>query len=471
MTKLLMLFSLPLPILYVSAGLAQEELPGLSSLALPVLVIFLLVILNGAFVASEFALIGVRPTQLEQMVKEGNGGAGYMFTVLQSPEAQKRYIATAQVGISLASLGLGMYGEPKIAQLVEPYLAQLLAMEPHDTLIVTIGYIIAVILLTYCHIVIGEMVPKSMALSGPATAALNISPFMRVMEAIFRLPVVLLNATGAAILRIGGVPPAEGHARLHSPEELGWIVTQSAEGGHINAEEEELITNIFDFAKRYVSQVMTPRRKIQAFPHDIPLQTLLKQVSESGYSRFPVYETNIDNIIGVLHLKDLVCLSPRQKENFDIRLLLRPTQVVPERYLAQHLLTAFRRRRMHLAIVLDEYGGTAGIVTLEDLIEEVVGEVRDEFDQEIEPLIEQAPGVLDVVGSYLIEDLEEYFDLGEESDLPDVETVGGLVMAKLGRLPKVGDSVTCFTDTRITVLSMDGRALARARIDFSVAKE
>ncbi len=470
MTKLLLLLSLPLPALYVMAIAGDEGLPGLTTIFFPFIIIIVLVMLNGLFVASEFALIGVRPTQMEQMVNEGKHAANYILNILRSQDAQKHYIATAQVGISLASLGLGMYGEPQIAHFIEPYLARLLQVDAHDAMVITVGYLISVALLTYIHIVIGEMIPKSVALSAPNRAAVSITPFMRLMETIFTIPVRLLNALGAIILRLHRIPPAEGHARLHSAEELELIVEESAESGQLNDNEEEMISNIFDFSERHVHHMMTPRPKIQAISHDTPLSRLLKLVSESNYSRFPVYEADLDHIIGVLHLRDLVAHKMQQKGKFDIRLLLRPMPVIPEHYPAKKLLRAFKYRRMHIAIVLDEYGGTAGLVTLEDLVEEVVGEVRDEFDRESEPVVHLAPGVLEVAGDFLIEDLQEFVDLGY-LNMHNLDTVGGLIMTKLGRLPKVGDKVIFRKNIQISVLAVDGRALARAKIEYPAPGE
>lgn len=460
---------LPLGGLRLSA--AEEGLPGLETMLVPSLVIIVLVLFNGLFVAAEFAIIGVRPTQIEQMVNRGQRVAKDVLRVLDSPEEQNKYIATAQLGITIASLGLGMYGEVEISHFIEPYLARLLNTPPDEAIIYTIGYVLSVSLLTYLHVVVGEMIPKSLALSTPVRTVLWVSRPMRWVETIFAVPVAILNGIGVALLRFFRVPPAEGHARLHSPEELGLIVTESAEGGLLNDEEEEMIHNIFSFGERQVNQVMTPRRKVQAIAHDTPLAELLSQVAESQHSRFPVYEHDLDHIIGTLLLKDLVYQQLRMKGNFDIRLLLHPALPVPENYLVEKLLAAFKRQRVHLAIVLDEFGGTAGIVTLEDLVEEVVGEVRDEFDLESEPLVELAPGLLEVAGNYLLEDLEEYVYLGQDEDLPDVETVGGLIMTELGRPPRQDDQVTYNGDVHFTVLAVDGLAVARARIEYPVSNE
>ncbi|MEW5958062.1 MAG: hemolysin family protein [Chloroflexota bacterium] len=450
---------------------AGAELPRPDTLIMPGLIIALLIILNGLFVAAEFAIIAVRPTRIEQLANEGHPIARLVLPVLESPDRQNRYIATAQVGITMASLGLGMYGEPQIGRFVEPYLAWLLGRQPHETVILSLGYIIAVSLLTYLHIVIGEMIPKSLSLSKPDKTALAIARFMQVMQFVFSVPVRLLNSIGALILNIFRIPPAEGHARLHSPEELELIVTESAGVGLLNQAEEEMIRNIFDFVERRVHQVMTPRPRVEALPHDLPLPTLLELAAASHFSRFPVYEADLDHIIGIVHLKDLVRQQLRRKGNFDIRLLLRPVHIVPEYYPVKRLLTVFKRQRVHMAIVLDEYGGTAGVVTLEDLIEEVVGEVRDEFDLENEPLIELGRGKLEVAGDYLVDDLAEYVDLGQEEDLPDVETVGGLIMARLGRVSLPGDTVTLNEQVHFKVLTVDGLAVTRVSVEYSPPPE
>jgi CBS domain containing-hemolysin-like protein len=314
-------------------------------------------------------------------------------------------------------------------------------------------------------------VPKSLALFAPDKAALVVAQFMQVMQMVFSLPVRTLNGIGSTILRLFRIPTAEGHERLHSPEELELIVSESAREGLLTEAEEEMIGNIFDFSERQVHQVMTPRPKVQAIRSNMPLAEILQLVTKSDYSRFPVYEEDLDHIIGIVHIKDLVREHLRSQEAFDIRLLLRSIHVVPEHYAVKKLLITFKRRRHHMAIVLDEFGGTAGIVTLEDLVEEIVGEVRDEFDRESEPIIELAKGELEVAGDFLIDDLSEYVYLGEEEDLPDVETVGGLIMARLGRVPKPGDQVTYDNQVHLTVLAIDGLAVARAQVKYPVPPE
>ena len=275
------------------------------------------------------------------------------------------------------------------------------------------------------------------------------------------------------MLKLFQIEPAEGEARLHSAEELELIVTESAEGGLLLEEEEEMIRNIFDFSERQVGQVMTARPKVQAISQDMTLDKLLPVIIDSRHSRFPVYEGDLDHVVGILHLKDLARQQLRSKGELDLRLILRPAPAVPEDQPVEQLLAAFKRQRIHMAIVLDEFGGMSGVVTLEDLVEEIVGEVRDEFDFEREPLVELGPGELEVVGTFLVDDLIDYVYLGEESALPDVDTVGGLIHTWLGRPPQVGDTVPVPEGSRvvITVLDVDGLAVARAKVEFPVGEE
>jgi CBS domain containing-hemolysin-like protein len=464
-----LLLALGLPgISFLISALVAEGLPQPSTVAVPGLVITLLLAFNGLCVAAEFAIISIRPTQIEEMIEAGNKKAIDIMAILSSTAKQDRYIATAQLGITIASLGLGMYGELQIAHFIEPYLASLLGTNPHMAVIHSVGYIISLSLLTYLHVVFGEMIPKSLALLSSRKMVLFIIQPMKILQAIFAIPVLILNAIGTLMLKLFRVPPASGEDLLHSPEELEVIVSESAEGGLLNQEEEEWILNIFDFGDRQVNQVMTPRRKIQAIAYDTPLPELLKQVAESEHSRFPVYKDDLDHIIGILHLKELV-RHHLNNQGIDLGELIQEVPIVPEYYPVEKLLTIFKRQRIHMAVVLDEFGGTAGIVTLEDLVEEVVGEVRDEFDKELEPVVKISPGVLETEGSYLIDDLvdnlTEDVKLGDEEELPDVETVGGLIMAKLGRPPEVGDKVV-YNQVRFTVLTTDGLAVERARIEY-----
>lgn len=454
----------------VAAESALEPQP-FSVLLLPILVIIVLVALNGLFVAAEFAILGARRTRMEQLEQEGDKHAAQVMRTLDDNELQNRYIATAQLGITIVTLGLAMYGEPQIAHYLEPYLARLLGRETVDATVVSIGYFIAIGLLTYLHVVVGEMVPKSLALADANNVVLRINPAMRWLERLFIVPIRVLNGIGNGLLRVLRVPVAPAKARLYSAEEIEQIVSESTEGGFLTEEAEEMIRNIFDFSDRTVGQVMTPRRKMQAIPVDTPHEALLQLVVESNHSRFPVYEGDDDHVIGILHLKDLVRYHLYNGTAFDLREMLRPAPIVPEDQQVEVLLAAFKRQRLHMAIVLDEFGGVAGIVTLEDLVEEVVGEVRDEFDIENEPYVELQPGVIELAGDYLLDDLQDDVFLGDEESLPDVETVGGLIVTLIGRPPQVGDEVTLQETVTLRVLAVDGRAVGRVKVTYPVVRE
>jgi CBS domain containing-hemolysin-like protein len=466
MSKLLLL-SLGIPgasFLLLVLEAADGELPGLSVLIVPLSIVLLLILLNGLYVASEFAIIGVRPTQMEELVNEGNSQAQKVLDVLESRPRQDQYIATAQLGITIASLGLAMYGEPTISHFIEAYLVGLFGLT--ESVANGIGYFLALGLLTYLHVVVGEMVPKTLALMEGTNATLVLTRPMQISQSILKIPVRFLNSIGALLLKLFRVPPAHGQSRLLAPEELELIVVESAEGGLIEEDAEEMIRNIFDFSDRTVGQVMTPRIKVQAIPLALPRDQLLDLVAESRHSRFPVYDGDLDHIIGILHLKDLIRQVIKPSATFDLRLVLRSAPAVPEDQFVETLLAEFKHQRLHMAVVLDEFGGLAGIVTLEDLVEEVVGEVRDEFDLEKEPYVELAPGVLEVAGDYLVDDLIEEVYLGDESSLPDVETVGGLVITQLGRPPKINDEAVYNENVTFKVLDVDRRAVARVRIEF-----
>jgi CBS domain containing-hemolysin-like protein len=405
---------------------------------LPFLIIFALILVNGLYVAAEFSIIGVRPSRVEQLAEEGSSLAGIVKNVIDHPRRMDRYIATAQLGITLASLGLGMYGEPHIAHLIEGPLHDWFGIEGEA--VHTISFIFALTVITYLHIVIGEMVPKSLALGDAEGLVLLLAIPMRVSESVLSWAVTILNRIGFSTLRLLGVPPPGEGGRLYTSEELAFIVTESVRGGLVEATEGVLIENIFYYADRRAGQIMTPRVDVDAVPVDIQADALLDRMLGSPHSRFPVYEGTLEHIRGVLHLKDILRQS-LNAESYDLKSLLRKPLIVPETMPLDILLDTFRKERQHLAIVIDEYGRMEGVVTLEDLIEEVVGEVWDEFDEaEQDPVAVIGPGHLLVQGSLLVEDLEDYLTIPVERHA--VQTVGGLVMAILGRLPREGDAAT-----------------------------
>jgi CBS domain containing-hemolysin-like protein len=403
-------------------------------------IILFLVLLNGMFVAAEFAIIGVRPTRIAQLADEGHGTAKRVQRILSTPGQVDRYIASAQLGITLASLGLSMYGESAIAHLIEPVLHDSFHLE--GEIVHTISFLVALGIITYLHVVIGEMVPKSMALQSAERMVFTLSTPMLLMQSIFSWAITILNKIGVFILWLMRVPPPQEGERLHTSDELELIISDSVVGGLVEAQEQQLLTNIFDFADLHVRQIMVPRPRIEAVPVTISESDLFQKIFTSAHTRLPVYENDLDHIIGIVHLKDLVH-HHLDGTSFELRELLHEVPVVPENLQADELLTTLKQQHIHMAIVLDEYGGTAGIVTMEDLLEEIVGEVRDEFDtNESDAITLVEKGHLVVQGSTRLDELRTYVDLSNVEQSEDVDTVGGLMMAHLPLPPQAGGEVT-----------------------------
>ena len=403
------------------------------------LIIFLLILMNGMFVAAEFAIIGVRPSRITQLAEEGHTTAKRVQHILSNPAQVDRYIASAQLGITIASLGLGMYGEPVIAHLIEPIL--------HDTFglsgeaVHTVSFFFALGLITYLHVVIGEMVPKSLALQSAERVVFALSTPMFWMQRIFSLAITVLNKIGILVLRLMRVPPPGEGQRLLSSDELELIISDSVVGGLVESEEQRLIANIFDFGALSVRQIMTPRSRIKAVPVTITKDKLLEKMFTSVHTRFPVYEGNLDHILGIVHLKDLVHHF-LDDTPYDLRELLHEAPVVPEGLPADELLTILQQQHIHLAIVIDEYGGTAGIATMEDVLEEVVGEVRDEFDiAEHDHITVAEDGHLVVLGETRLDELQQYVDLTQYEDADGIETIGGLLVANVPLPPQKGAEI------------------------------
>ena len=460
-----MMLSSYLPILAVFMVAAEEPQSLWTALVIPIIVIIVLVLINGFFVSAEFAMLGSRASRMERLADGGDDSARHMLGIIESSERQNSYLATAQLGITVVTLGLAMYGEPAIGHYIEPFLESMLG-DVSPELLHTISYFIALAILTYLHVVIGEMVPKSIALSTPNQLAITLDPAMKVLQKILDWPIRILNGIGNLLLRAFRISAAAGHSRLYSAEEIEQLVTESTEGGLIAEEAEEMIRRIFDFSERTVGMVMTPRRKIQAIPIEMEWDELVQLVIDSHHSRLPVYDGDLDHVVGTLYLKDLVRRYVESDQPATVREMMRPDlPIVPEDHSAEQMLLTFKSERLHQAIVLDEFGGVVGLVTLEDLVEEIVGEVRDEFDVEAEPYITLSPGVLEMTGDYLIEDLREQVFLGDK-ELPDVDTVGGLIVTMLGRPPRNLDVVTIGDNVTMTVIEIDGRAVSRAKVEF-----
>lgn len=440
----------------------------MSAFLFPIIIITILVLLNGLFVAAEFCIISVRPTRLAQLSSDGNQTAHQVKHIVDDPTMLDRYIATSQVGVTVASLSLGMYGEHTVASWLLGPLEHWLHFS--EATAHSIAIVVAVSLLTFAHVVVGEMVPKSLALQYAERTALGIHRLMLFMKRLFYPMVIILNSIGNMLLWLLRVPQTSTHRRLYSPEELEMVVTESHKGGLLGDDEQQIIQKIFDLDERRVGQVMTPRPRIVAIPVDISEEELRTTIASSPYSRFPVFQDDMDHIVGLLLMKDFVKQQLDPDTPFDLKSLLRHMPAVPEAMSADRLLAAFKHSHIHMALVFDEYGGTAGVVTLEDLVEEVMGEVRDEFDQiEQPPFREVEPGVLMARGDLMLDDLldiaPESLPESDSDELPDVDTVGGLVVSLLERPPDPGDQVT-LQNTTFTVEGVSGYAIKMVRIEF-----
>ena len=432
-----------------------------SSLTLDLLglvAVVVLVLLNGFFVAAEFSLVSVRQTRIAELVEAGNAKAETVQLALKNPD---RVIAATQLGITLASLGLGWIGEPALSHLIEPLL-DLFPAELRPGLSHSLSAGFAFVIITFLHVVVGELAPKSIALQDPEKTSLVVASPTLWSERLFKPFIWALNGTGNALLRLVGVEPASGHELVHSVEELKMLVTASTKEGVVAQQESDLLHAIFDFGDLLVRQVMIPRTEIIAVEADLPLEEILPLINESTYTKIPVYDDDIDNILGIIHVKDL--LRTMQEEGWHtstVRSLVREPLYVPETLPVSALLRELRDNRQHIVIVLDEFGGTAGLVTLEDILEEIVGEVSDPFDKftpEIEALED---GSYRIGGLCLMEDVNHALDLDLHD--PAYDTIAGYTLGKMGRIPKVNDKIDCEGVT-IQVEAMDGMRIDRLRL-------
>jgi len=418
--------------------------------ALELLAVVLIVAANGFFVAAEYGLVTVRRTRLQELDAQGSRSARRVLRLLEAPP---RFISSIQLGVTLSSLALGAIGEPVVSGLLKRPL-DLLPQSWHTGVADTISVVLAFTILTYFHVVMGEIVPKSFTLGHPERVALLSAGPISAFHAIFRPFIWVLVRSSAAVLRWFGVTAGTGLALVHSEEELKMLVTASREKGVLEEDEQEMLHKVFEFADKDAVDVMVPRPDVVAVRVDLPVPDMLRLVLAHPFTRYPVYEGELDDIVGVLHVRDLFsALHERGLQNMDVRSILRDAIMVPETKPLDELLAEFQRTSNHLAIVVDEYGSVEGLVTLEDLLEEIVGEIGDEFDLPDAGVRRLGRGRVRIGGSFPIDDFNERF--GKHLPEDDYHTVGGFVFGELGRVPKVGDSVS-FEDARFEVSATDG---------------
>jgi len=417
----------------------------------PLLIIAGLVGLNGLFVAAEFALLSAPRQAIERRAAQGHRLAAWVHRTLSEPRLQDRYVATAQLGITLASLGLGMYGEHVLAGGLAPLLEELGAarwIAAH-----TLATALALALLTYCHIVFGEMVPKSLALMRPEAAILWIARPMRWTRAAFYPLVVALERLGNATLKAMGIERQRSAGSYYTPEELELIVQESQEGGMLKPESGQVLRELFDFEALTAGQVMVPRVRIIGVPLAASLEELQEILRGARHTRYPVYKEDLDHIAGVVHIKDLLrlLLVRRPLTRGDVRRVA----FVPETAELDTVLEAMRRTRTQMVVVMDEHGGTAGLVAIDDLSTEMVGQMG-EGESTGQEFYRDAAGRLRVQGTLRLEELGEH--LGVELQHEEVDTVSGLVLALLERPPRVGDAVR-YAGVRFAVTAIEGHGV------------
>lgn len=415
-----------------------------------------LIVLNALFVAAEFAFVRVRPTRIAQLVEEGNKRARAVQDCIQHIDA---YLSVSQLGITLASLGLGWLGEPAVASLIHPLLKSWGLTSP--ALETSIAFVIAFSLITFMEVVFGELVPKKMAIQKAEIMALFLAGPMHTLYFLFYPAAAVLNGTANRFLHFLGIRQDSEHDITHTEEELRMIIAESYHGGQINQTEQELLQNVFRFEERVAEEIMVPRPDVVFLDTHLNLEENLLKAKEAGHTRFPLVEGSPDQVVGLIHIKDLLFRASPIQNIADIK---REIIYIPEGMPVDRLLAEFQRRHQHLAVVLDEYGGTAGIVTMEDILEELVGEIQDEFDEEEPMLVHQEDGSILVNGLVLLDDAsrELGFHLDEEEE-NGYNTLAGFVFGRLGKRPREGDYIIQ-DDLKIEVNRMEGLRIGWLRV-------
>ncbi|MDQ3118171.1 MAG: hemolysin family protein [Verrucomicrobiota bacterium] len=411
-------------------------------------IIALLVVLNGFFVAAEFALVKIRNSQLETLAAEGNKRAIVGQVVTGNLDA---YLSACQLGITLASLGLGWVGEPFLAQMLQPVFALLHVQSP--VVITSISFAIAFSLITFLHIVLGEQAPKILAIRKPLPTTLWVSAPLRFFYVIFKPAIWFLNASSNWVLKnIMRLEPATEHELSHSEEELRLILDESEKSDEVSTLGRDILVNALDMRRRVVRDIMTPRGEVVSLDLEESFEENVKKALESRHTRFPLCRGHLDNTIGLIHIKELVPMMRDPQP--DLLRIRRDVLNVPEMMQLEKLLNMFLTKHAHLAVVVDEYGGTVGMVTLENVLEELVGDIQDEFDTEKEEFREINENEFTLEGAVGLYELQDMADLTLES--ADVSTIGGYVTHLLGHLPKEGEQVQ-IENYLVTISKSDGR--------------
>ena len=420
------------------------------NVVVPVLVIAVMVAFNALFVAAEFATVGSRRSRVQEDAAAGSGPAVRLLAILADPKRLDSYVAACQIGITLSSLVVGAYSQAKLTPLLEPSLGSVGGRAA--------AVLIMLVVITAVQVVLGELLPKTVALRYPEKLAMATLRPMQVSQWVFRPLVAVFNGSAFKLMKLAGLQIDHSHAHVHSPEELAGLFQASAAGGLIDVAERDMLAGVLKVDDRLVRQIMTPRPRLVTVPGALTVADALARLAGGPHTRFPVADPDGD-IVGLAHLRDLFVHAQHEPDD-PVSDVTRPVVAVTEFVTVPHLLRTLREEEEHCALVVNEYGDVAGLVTLEDAIEEIFGEVHDEFDLEDEP-ITRFDGRVSVRGDVLLSTLEDRF--GIRTDEVDVETVGGLIWHYIGGMPTPGDVVAIAPDgLELRVDDMDGRAIIRA---------
>ena len=420
------------------------------TIVLELVAVALLILLNAFFVAAEYGLVTTRRTRIIELRNQGNRRARSVLRITGDPP---RFIAAMQLGVTLTSLGIGALGEHALTKAFDPVIATAAAV------------ILAYIILTFCHVVIGELVPKGVALGHSEGTALWVAAPVRAFFALFGPFIWVLRRATELVLRVFGLEPPGADLEVYSEAELKMLVSSATEHGELEQQEQELIYKVFAFADKEVADVMVPRPEVVAVSVSLPPEEALAVTIDSPYTRYPVYRESLDNVIGILHVRDLFsAIHDHGLASVDLEAIIRPPYVVPETKDLAALLAEFRRTNQHMAIVTNEYGNMEGIATLEDLLEEIVGEIEDEFDLPDESVEQVDEDTIRIDGTFPIDDFNERF----KTALPveDYHTIAGFVFGQLGRAPEVGDDVA-WDGLRFDVVDVEGSRINRIAVSFA----
>jgi putative hemolysin len=420
------------------------------SVGLELLGVLLLILLNAFFVAGEYSLVTVRRTRIKELADEGSRTARSVLHITSDPP---HFIAAMQLGVTLTSLGIGALGERVLSDLFDEWLATILAV------------LLAFLVITFLHVVVGELVPKGIALSYSERVALGVSAPVRLFFFVFKPLIWILQRSSELAQRAIGIDPKAMEGDAHSEAELKMLLEVSTERGEIELDEREMLYKVFDFAEKEVADVMVPRPDVSGLSVDLGPEEAMAAMIESPYTRYPVYRESLDEIVGIVHVRDVVAAMHNGSAGVPSSLaeLARPPYVVPENKDLGALLAEFRKANHHMAVVVDEYGATAGIVTLEDLLEEIVGEIEDEFDLPDESVEQLDERRIRISGSFTIDDFNEQF--GTALDDEDFHTVAGYVFGQLGRAAEAGDEIRDH-GLHFTVLETSGSRILRLEVEF-----